>query len=80
MTRSYTVKELDDLRSVVRDRLLFGTSSNKGGGRTSRPYYGERLIQEVEEAVRTHMMAGHTAQDILDEDRNKELTRWPERQ
>lgn len=71
VNRHYTVSELDDLRRVVEDRLLFGTSYNDGRGRVSRQYSKHELEKQVEEQVRTHMIAGHTAQDILDADTPK---------
>ena len=66
--RSYTVKELDDLRRAVEGRCLFGSSAWDGKARSSRQYSRGELEQEVEEKVRTHMLAGHTAQDLIDED------------
>lgn len=35
-------------------------------GATSRPYREEDKARVVEEMVRTHMLAGHTADDLLD--------------
>jgi hypothetical protein len=70
--RNYTVKELDDLRRVVEDRVLFGTSFNDGKGRVSGQFRAGEVRNEVEQLVRTHMIAGHTAQDLIDADIERE--------
>lgn len=65
MVRKYSVQELDALRSVVESKWLFGmydTSNFSGFGRS----YGEGEKEKaVEEMVRTHMLAGHTAEDLI---------------
>jgi len=70
--KQYTVKEIDELRRVCRDRFLFGTSYwNKRGNRisrASREVDGERI---VEERVRTYILVGITAKEILAEDKRK---------
>lgn len=68
-SRSYTVKEIDELRRACEDRWLYGTSMPKGGAYFSRTYREDEKVKCVEEIVRTHMLAGHTAQDIYDADR-----------
>lgn len=67
--KSYTVQELDALRRAVEARWLFGTCAPPGSGwRMSRQYQGAEKDKAVEELVRTHMLAGHTAQDLENED------------
>lgn len=68
MDRAYTVKELDALRNVCENRYLFGRYSPlmSVGGCFSRTYTETDKYACVEQMVRTHMMAGHTAQDLLD--------------
>jgi len=76
--RSYTVREIDELRQAVETRWLFGTTvmnlairrrlleHRAGSSRSFMP--GEKEMA-VEERVRTHMLAGHIAKDIYDSDR-----------
>lgn len=72
--RSYTVKEIDDLRSVCRCRFIFGTCVLvKSQG--SHGYPADVEQKAVEEIVRTHMIAGHVAQDLIDEDQRKSAER-----
>lgn len=65
--RAYTVKELDALRECCRTKWMYGyctmeaVCANRAQGRS---YKETELIQCVEELVRTHMLAGHTAQDL----------------
>ncbi len=66
---SYTVKEIDDLRRVCETRWLFGTTKSEEGLNMSRSYSQLELSKGVEELVRTAMLAGHIAQDILDADK-----------
>ena len=62
MSRAYTVKEIAELREVVSDKLVFGSYRGVGVGSYSEPEH----TTKVEEIVRTHMMAGHTANDLRD--------------
>lgn len=64
MSRAYTVQELDDLRRAVENKELWGTSQPHGPARMSRAYSPGELERIVEERVRTHMLAGHTADDF----------------
>lgn len=64
--RAYTVKELDDLRGTCLSRWLWGSYRGPVGDCVSRPYRAEERDRAVEEMVRTHMLAGHTAQDLID--------------
>jgi len=71
-SRVYTVKELDDLRAACRTRWLYGTTKPpRAGFGTSRQFGEGELDRAVEELVRTHMIAGHTAEDIYEADRQK---------
>lgn len=65
MERDYTVRELDDLRSAVENKWLYGTYSPSGNC-FSRSYREDEKCKSVEAMVRTHMLAGHTACDLLD--------------
>jgi hypothetical protein len=61
--RRHTVAEVDALRCACRNKYLWGTYK---GGRTwtsGRPPQEE--VAMVEEMVRTHMLARHTAEDLL---------------
>lgn len=64
MDRKYSVLELDHLRQVVRSKFLFGSYRLPNGGGSSRSYREDEMVRTVEEEVRTHMMAGHTAEDL----------------
>jgi hypothetical protein len=57
--RAYTVKELDELRSAVRWRLL--SRFPPGTYSFDVPAYIDKRLEEV---VRTHMLAGHAADDV----------------
>ena len=65
--RSYTVAELDALRRVCEDRYIWGTSVAPAsiGCRMSRGFSEDEKNAAVEGMVRTHMLAGHTAEDII---------------
>jgi hypothetical protein len=69
--RAYTVKDIDALRGVIEQKLDWGyyTGPHREDGVTGSICgamwrQGERT-QAVEEHVRTHMLAGHTAADLL---------------
>lgn len=62
--RAYTPRELDDLRRAVSAKWLYGRYQPRPGIR-SRPYALADLAVSVEEMVRTHMMAGHTAEMLV---------------
>lgn len=62
--RSYTVSELDALRNAVERKWLFGSYRLGIQCRMSRSYREEEKTKAVEEIVRTHMLAGHTADDL----------------
>jgi hypothetical protein len=66
--RAYTVKEIDELRKVCEYRWLFGSSVPSAMVEYGRSYQIGEKEKAVEEIVRTHMLAGHVAQDLIDED------------
>ena len=63
MDRAYTVSEIDALRRVVENKWLYGLYRPRTG--TSRSYSSSEKELAVEQRVRTHMLAGHTADDLL---------------
>lgn len=71
--RAYTVFELDALRGVVEHKWLFGRYKHppqEGMTYLSRSYKEEDKVKAVEEIVRTHMLAGHTAEMLLASETN----------
>lgn len=68
--RAYTLAEIDQLRAVVKTEYLFGLYAGRPG-RMSRSYQEVELNQIVEERVRTFMLAGVTADDLLNEEKRK---------
>ena len=62
--RKYTVRELDDLRDAIEIKYLFGSYTIPKNGGSSRCYREDEKAKVVEEQVRTHMLAGHTAKDL----------------
>ncbi len=63
--RSYTVAELDALRCAVERKFLYGRYAGPTNGGWSRTYQEDEKVACVEQQVRTHMLAGHTAEDLL---------------
>lgn len=63
--RPYTVREIDALRSVVEYKWLFGTYNYSFENGCSISYKEHEKEVAVEQRVRTHMLAGHTAEDLL---------------
>lgn len=61
--RKYSVEEVNALRRVVESKYLFGSYHGRCG--FSRAYKDVEKDKTVEEMVRTHMIAGHTAEDLL---------------
>ena len=67
MSRAYTVKEIDALRRVIGEKLIWGRYRGPTGNfGMSGSYNQVELDKRVEERIRTSMIAGHTAQDLLD--------------
>ena len=67
--RSYTVHEIDALRHRVETKYLFGRYGQMGGNGVSRSFMEADKQRAVEEQVRTWMLAGKTAQDLLDSEK-----------
>lgn len=65
--RAYTVTEIDALRRVVEHKYLWGCYKFHPPmvSRIGRAYREEEKVASVEQMVRTHMLAGHTADDLL---------------
>lgn len=59
ITRRYSVAEIDDLRVAVRNKILH--RNYNGSYESSGGYREIEVMKQVEEMVRTHMMAGHDA-------------------
>ena len=74
--RAYTVAELDALRRAVETKWLWGSYCPQWSGTTgmSRSYNEQDKAKSVEELVRTHMLAGHTAEDLYASERSAERT------
>ncbi|WP_332763889.1 hypothetical protein [Phenylobacterium sp.] len=66
MKRAYTVTEINRLRQVVEHKWLWGSYKHPQDGGTcqSRCYQETEKAGAVEEMVRTHMLAGHTAENL----------------
>jgi hypothetical protein len=62
--RKYSVSEINELRRVVENMYLFGTYNLVSGGTMSRSFSESEKNIAVEQQVRTHMLAGHTADDL----------------
>lgn len=64
--KRYTAAEVSELRRAVENKYLYGRYGGPLGthGR-SRAYRESDMVAAVEEMVRTHMMAGHVAADLL---------------
>lgn len=71
--KRYTVRELNMLRGVCERKYLYGTYDVPMHGGVSRGYMEAEKVRAVEEMVRTHMIAGHTAEDLLDSERPADL-------
>lgn len=67
MSKPYTVREIDALRTACEARWLFGTT-DWGQHLSSRSYRPEERDRGVEEMLRTYIMAGIRADEIYAED------------
>lgn len=63
--RSYKVAEIDQLRLVCEEKLIWGNYHGGFCGQSSSAGTWVERVVAVEAMVRTHMMAGHTAEDLL---------------
>lgn len=66
--RAYTVREIDALRSACRDKVLWGSYSGPDGDVVSQIFGRGEVESRAEEMVRTFMLAGLTARDLLASD------------
>lgn len=66
--RAYTVREIDALRQACEHKYIWGTYGYVEG-RYPRGYRESEMRVAVEEMVRTHMLAGHTADDLYASER-----------
>lgn len=65
MNRKYSVAELDDLRKACEHKWIFGRyNPMQINILFSRCYQEPEKTNAVEQMVRTHMIAGHTAKDL----------------
>lgn len=62
--RAYTVAEIRALRSAVTSMFLFGEYAPKDAQSCRQLDYAA-----VEAQIQTHMLAGHTAQDLYESQR-----------
>lgn len=69
MERAYTVSEIDYLRRVIANKWLFGGYGQLSHGGCSHSFRQEEMDVAVEQLVRTSMLAGHTAEDLLASER-----------
>lgn len=60
--RKYSVADIEDLRDVVRAKIIFGNYN--GSWQPSRGYREAEVAMQVEAMVRTHMLAGHYAAQL----------------
>jgi hypothetical protein len=64
--RAYTVQEIDHLRRVISEKYVWGSYHGPpSDGSMSIPYYRRELEVSVENQLRTYMLAGLTADDLL---------------
>lgn len=65
--RSYTIKEIDEIRKRVEFKYLFGKYRLRGScSSIGRTYTQQELDNHIEQRTRTIMMAGLTADDLID--------------
>ncbi len=73
MERKYSVSEIDALRRAVDNKYLWGRYHGPRGGLECSISYKEADKAVVVEArVRTYMLAGFTAEDLLQEEKERE--------
>ena len=69
ISRRYTVAEIEALRDCFENKYLWGSYTLPEGVASSNAYRESDKITTVEEWVRTHMMAGHTAEDLINSEK-----------
>lgn len=76
--RRYSVSELDELRAAVESKYLWGSyMPDFCTNRMSRQYKEDEKNVAVEQMVRTHMIAGHTAEDLRASEKEREANGSP---
>ena len=63
--RRYTVAEIDSLRHAHEMKYLYGSYAGPRNNQCSRSYSPVEKDTVVEQWVRTSMLAGHTADDLI---------------
>lgn len=63
--RKYTVKEIDALREACGNKYLYGVYDWRKARGWSRGHTEMEKCHAVEQMVRTHMLAGHVAEDLI---------------
>ena len=66
--RSYTLGEIEQLRSVCENKYCFGSYTTQGIG-FSRSYREAEKNEAVETMVHSHMRMGVTADDLIEHER-----------
>lgn len=70
MTRKYSVHEINELRQCLEHKYLFGWYfPPRGVGGVSKSYNENTMAAVVESRLQTHMLAGHTAEDLMESER-----------
>lgn len=68
--RAYTVQEIDELRSAVENRFLWGNANGPSPDEQSGAIFSEsEKVVTVEQHVRTYMLAGITGADLRKADK-----------
>ena len=74
LERAYTVSELDKLRNAINSKLTQGYYDpfwGTVGLLCSYSYNHNTIDKVVEERCRTHMIAGHIAEDLIENEKKK---------
>lgn len=79
--RAYTVREIDELRRTCDDRYGRNTTyfAPDGWGNWGYSYKPAEKIQQIEECVRTYMLAGITGPEIREQDQIEGEKAWQSR-
>jgi hypothetical protein len=66
--REYSPHEVDALRAAVKNKFWWGRYGGPVGDATSRVSNERDSASVIEEQIRTHMFAGHTAENLTASD------------
>lgn len=69
--KKYSVADIDALRRVHRNHIVYGWYDGPVSPRESRSYNSRDVTAEAEDRVRTSMIAGHTAGDLIESQRER---------